>query len=123
MNQKCRLASKANPFPGFGENLSIDSIRRQLSSILDTLKTSALDIFYLQAPDSQTPIEETLRACDELHKQGKFRELGLSNFPSWLVVHVYHICSSNGWVKPTVYQGLYNVLVQLHISYFRTDST
>ena len=44
--------------------------------------------------------------------EGKFKELGLSNFASWEVVDVYHICKSNGWVLPTVYQGMYNPITR-----------
>ncbi len=46
----------------------------------------------------------------DLHARGKFVELGLSNFPAWMVADVWHICSSRGWVKPTVYEGVYNPL-------------
>jgi aflatoxin B1 aldehyde reductase len=69
-----------------------------------------VDVLYLHFPDSSTPIVETLQACAELHNKGGFNELGLSNYPAWEVVHIWHICDQNGWVKPTVYQGVYNGL-------------
>ncbi len=43
---------------------------------------------------------------------GKFKELGLSNFASWEVANVYQICKSRGWVLPTVYQGMYNPITR-----------
>jgi aryl-alcohol dehydrogenase-like predicted oxidoreductase len=55
-------------------------------------------------PDRGTPIQETLEVLHELHLQGKFEVLGLSNFAAWEVVHIWHLCDKNGWVKPTVYQ-------------------
>ena len=47
-----------------------------------------------------------------LHAEGKFGELGLSNFPAWMVADVWHKCDKNGWVKPTVYEGIYNPLTR-----------
>ncbi len=44
--------------------------------------------------------------------EGKFKELGLSNFAAWEVAEVYHICKKNGWVLPTVYQGMYNPITR-----------
>ena len=43
---------------------------------------------YLHAPDHKTPLTETLAAMDELHKEGKFAKLGLSNYSAWLVNEV-----------------------------------
>ena len=78
---------------------------------LDRLQLSSVDILYLHAPDHNTPIEETLRACQQLYEgkavcgsaqdvllvciEGKFKELGLSNYSSWQVVScifVMEIC-------------------------------
>jgi aflatoxin B1 aldehyde reductase len=56
------------------------------------------------------PFEETLGAVNELHKQGKFVNLGLSNFAAWEVAEVYNICKERGWVKPTIYQAMYNAI-------------
>ena len=44
---------------------------------------------YLHAPDHKTPLTETLAAMDELHKEGKFTQLGLSNYSAWLVNEVH----------------------------------
>ena len=51
-------------------------------------------------------------AMADLHAQGKFKELGLSNFPAWMVADVWHICDEHGWVKPTVFEGIYNPLTR-----------
>ena len=40
----------------------------------------------------------------KLYAEGKFQQLGLSNYQSWEVVHIYHHMLSNGWVLPTIYQ-------------------
>ncbi|XP_075047265.1 aflatoxin B1 aldehyde reductase member 2-like [Mixophyes fleayi] len=101
-----KLATKANPWEG--KTLRADSVRQQLETSLERLKTSSVHLFYLHAPDHQTPVEETLAACQELHKEGKFTELGLSNYTSWEVMEIYCICKQKNWVLPTVYQGMYN---------------
>ena len=49
---------------------------------------ASVDIMYLHAPDHKTPLTETLAAMDELHKEGKFAQLGLSNYSAWLVNEV-----------------------------------
>ena len=41
-------------------------------------------ILYLHAPDHETPLLETLTAINDLYKEGKFEEFGLSNFSSWV---------------------------------------
>nr|XP_046239282.1 aflatoxin B1 aldehyde reductase member 3 [Scatophagus argus] len=100
------IATKANPWDG--KTLKPDSIRSQLETSLKRLQTSCVDIFYLHAPDHQNPIQDTLRACNELYKEGKFKEFGLSNYASWEVAEIVVICRHNNWIVPTVYQGMYN---------------
>ena len=67
-------------------------------------------MWYLHGPDRTTPYEETLRAVNELYKEGKFKRFGISNYMSWEVAEIVGICRANGWVQPTVYQGIYNAI-------------
>lgn len=53
---------------------------------LRRLKTDWIDLYQLHQPDPLTPIEETLRALDDLVRQGKVRYVGCSNLPAWRVV-------------------------------------
>ncbi|XP_042544561.1 aflatoxin B1 aldehyde reductase member 2 [Dipodomys spectabilis] len=101
-----KIATKANPWEG--KSLKPDSVRSQLETSLKRLQCPRVDLFYLHAPDHGTPVEETLRACHQLHQEGKFAELGLSNYASWEVAEICTLCKSNGWIMPTVYQGMYN---------------
>ena len=48
---------------------SFDGVVEQLGQSLSSLQTDYVDIFYLHMPDHNSPIEETLRACDHLHKR------------------------------------------------------
>ncbi|XP_059749065.1 aflatoxin B1 aldehyde reductase member 2 isoform X1 [Bos taurus] len=101
-----KIATKANPWEG--KSLKPDSLRSQLETSLQRLQCPRVDLFYLHAPDHGTPVEETLRACHQLHQEGKFVELGLSNYAAWEVAEICTLCRSNGWILPTVYQGMYN---------------
>ncbi|KAK3936051.1 NADP-dependent oxidoreductase domain-containing protein [Diplogelasinospora grovesii] len=56
------------------------------------------------------PFAETLEAMDKLYKAGKFKRLCLSNFTSFEVTEVVMTCKYNGWVRPTIYQGIYNCM-------------
>jgi len=104
------IATKANPFlPG---GLSAKSVENQLNESLKALKSDSVDIFYLHAPDSKVTLEETLAGVNKLYREKKFKEFGLSNFHPFQVAQVYYISKANGYVLPTVYQGLYNLLVR-----------
>src|SRR5665647_2292129 len=99
---KVYLATKASPLNGGG--LGPESIVKQVNTSLRRLKTDYIDLLYLHAPDPKTHIEVTLEACEKLFKEGKFRELGLSNYASWQVADIWHLCKRNGWIIPSVYQ-------------------
>ncbi|MFQ3190506.1 MAG: aflatoxin B1 aldehyde reductase [Paraglaciecola sp.] len=102
------LATKVNP--RISGKLDRKSITDQLQESLSRLDVESIDILYLHFPDPTTPLSETLECCSELHEKGYFKELGLSNYPAWEVVHIWHLCKANGWLTPSVYQGLYNGL-------------
>lgn len=67
-----KIATKANPWDG--KTLKAQSVRSQLDESLQRLRLPSVDLFYLHAPDHETPVEETLRACNELHRE--VRSLG-----------------------------------------------
>lgn len=69
-----------------------------------------MDMWYLHAPDRSTPYETTLREVNNLYKEGYFRRFGISNYAAWEVAQICEICDRNNWVKPVVYQGVYNAL-------------
>ncbi|BBK42501.1 oxidoreductase [Allostella vacuolata] len=60
-------------------------IMRAVEDSLRRLKTDWIDLYQLHQPDPRTPIEETLRALDDLIRQGKVRYIGCSNLPGWQV--------------------------------------
>lgn len=106
------VATKANPFPGYGESLRPESVVQQLTQSLRDLGAESVDVLYLHAPDHATRIEATLEAVQDLYLEGKFRELGLSNFSAWETVHIFHLCKRRGFVAPSLYQGMYNAITR-----------
>ena len=61
-------------------------IMSAVEASLRRLKTDWIDLYQMHRLDPHTPIEETLRALDDLIRQGKLRYVGCSNFPAWRVV-------------------------------------
>ena len=72
------------------DGVKIGAARRYIMSAVEDsltrLKTDWIDLYQLHQPDPLTPIEETLRALDDLITQGKVRYIGCSNLKAWQVV-------------------------------------
>ncbi len=109
-NRGLTLATKCYP-ESPGEHAK-ERIKATCEKSLSELGCSKVDIFYLHAPDRSVPFEETLEACNELFQEGKFNKLGLSNYAAWEVAEIWNIAKERRWVKPTVYQAMYNVLTR-----------
>ena len=110
--RRLKTSTKANAFQGYDKSLDAASVAAQFRSSRAALRGAPVQIYYLHNPDGATPILETLEAVDALHRAGAFEELGLSNFAAWEVAHIYHLCAAKGFVKPSVYQGMYNGLTR-----------
>jgi len=105
-----KLATKVYPREPISHKPEI--LTEQFNISLKELGTDCVDIFYLHAADRGTPFAETLEALDKLHKQGKFVQLGLSNFTAFEVAEIVMTCKYNNWVRPTIYQGMYNAITR-----------
>lgn len=110
LDRPFKIATKVNP--RISGRLDAEAAYKQVNESLDRMKLSAVDTVFLHFPDPATPVEGVLGAMADLHDQGKYKELGLSNFPAWMVADVWHICDKHGWVKPTVFEGVYNPLTR-----------
>ena len=87
---------------------------------LGRLGTDYLDIYYLHAPDHQTPIEDTLEGVTTLLQAGKIRSWAVSNYASWQILEMFHLCERSALPKPVMSQVLHNVLIrQLEVEYFK----
>lgn len=87
-----------------------DDLRRGLLKSLSALNTTKINLFYLHGPDRKTPFIDTLHEVNRLHEEGYFVRFGLSNYMAWEVARICEICDAQGWIKPTVYQGVYHAL-------------
>ena len=82
------VATKAGfpMWPGaYGEGASRKALITSLEHSLKRLEMDYVDIFYSHRPDPSTPLEETLRALDQVVRQGKALYVGLSNYPAALL--------------------------------------
>lgn len=71
-----------------------------------------VDVYYIHAPDADTPIEETLEAVNEVYKSGFFKRFGLSNFQAEDVEKIYNLAKEKGYPLPEVYQGNYSAVAR-----------
>jgi aryl-alcohol dehydrogenase-like predicted oxidoreductase len=77
---------------------------------LRRLQSDHIDLYYLHRWDETTPIEETLRALDDLIHQGKVRYIGASSFASWQLAHANLLAEVRGWTPFVVIQSHYHML-------------
>ena len=87
-------------------------IMRAVEDSLKRLKTDWIDLYQFHEPDPLTPIDETLRALDDLVRQGKVRYVGCSNMPAWQVVEAQWTAKSLGLESFISCQDEYSLLVR-----------
>ncbi len=85
-------------------------ILRSVEASLKRLGTDRLDVLFMHGWDTQTPIEETLRALENLVAQGKVLYLGASNYSAWQIAKGLGISGRHGWPRFDVLQPMYNVV-------------
>ena len=107
------LATKVANRQGPGPNdlgLSRKHIIRDVEESLRRLDTDFLDLYYAHRPDYTTPIEETLRAFDNLVQQGKVRYIACSNFAAWQLCGAWWSSRINHLAPFVAIQSHYNLL-------------
>lgn len=103
-----------NPM-GSGPNDSGMSRLHIIQAIEDSLRRLQMDyvdIYYIHHVDRQTPLEEMLRALDDLVHQGKVRYIGCSNYEAWRLMEAIWISDSRGLARFTAYQPQYSLVVR-----------
>jgi aryl-alcohol dehydrogenase-like predicted oxidoreductase len=86
------------------------AIIAQLEQSLRRLQTDYVDLYWLHNWDSRAPIDETLRALDDLVAAGKVRYVGLSDVPAWFAAQAQTIARFRGWTPVTALQLEYSLL-------------
>ena len=106
------IASKVGLRVGDGPNdagLSRGHIMSSIEGTLRRLDTDYVDLYYAHKPDPETPIEETLRAFDDLVRQGKVRYVGCSNYAGWEIATASGVAERRGYAPFLVSQSAYNL--------------
>ena len=85
-------------------------VMRAVEDSLRRLGTDHIDLYQIHEPDPLVPIEETLRALDDLVRQGKVAFVGHSNFAGWQVADAHWTAVTHGLAVPVSEQSHYNLL-------------
>ena len=93
-----------------GEGLSRAHIIQACEDSLRRLQTDWIDLYQTHWYDAETPIEETLRALDDLVRAGKVRYIGCSNYPAWRLTTALWQSDKRGLVRYDALQPHYSLV-------------
>ncbi|NPU94437.1 MAG: aldo/keto reductase [Gammaproteobacteria bacterium] len=85
-------------------------ITRAVEDSLRRLGTDHIDLYFMHAFDALTPVEETLRALDDLISSGKIGYIGASNFSGWHLMKALATSEKYGLGRYVAYQGYYSLI-------------
>jgi len=113
--QEVVLATKVRgnmgPGPNDGGN-SCGHTLREVENSLRRLRTDYIGLYQIHRPDPETPIEETLRALDDLVRSGKVRYIGSSTYPAWELVESYWVSDRHNLARFECEQPPYSIFVR-----------
>jgi aryl-alcohol dehydrogenase-like predicted oxidoreductase len=107
------IATKVESPMGDGPNdrgLSRQHIMAGVEASLRRLQTEYIDLYQAHNDDPDTPLDETLRAFDDLVRQGKVRYIGASNYRSWRLTRALWASDKNGLARFESLQPFYNLV-------------
>ena len=106
------LATKGYMRMGAGRN-AVGASRGYIIDAVDAslrrLGTDYVDLYQIHQSDALTPIEETLRALDDLVRQGKIRYIGCSNWPAWKIATAFGVSERRGYARFETVQAYYSL--------------
>ena len=111
--QRALISSKATFPVGEGANEMGSSrfhLIRACEASLKRLGTDHIDLYFMHGFDALTPVEETLRALDDLMTSGKIGYIGASNFSGWHLMKSLATSEKYGLARYVVYQGYYSLV-------------
>jgi aryl-alcohol dehydrogenase-like predicted oxidoreductase len=82
----------------------------QCEASLRRLNTDHIDVYHLHGFDGNTPVEETLKALDDLVTAGKIRYIACSNFSGWHLMKSLSVSERYGWSRYVAHQAYYSLL-------------
>jgi aryl-alcohol dehydrogenase-like predicted oxidoreductase len=104
-----KVRKRMGPGPN-DEGLSRRHVLRAVEDSLRRLQTDWLDLYVTHEPDPETPLDETLRAFDDLIHQGKVRYVGASNIEAWRLTKSLWVSDRLGLARYDGVQNEYNLL-------------
>ncbi len=107
------IATKFGMKMGEGPHKSGGSRKYIMSAVEDSLRrldTDYIDLYQMHRPDPETPMEETLRALDDLVRAGKVRYIGNSNFAGWQAAEAHYVAKQAHLTPFISAQNEYNLL-------------
>jgi aryl-alcohol dehydrogenase-like predicted oxidoreductase len=104
------VATKVGGGKGAVRNLRAETIKREAHASLERLRTDRIDLYYAHFDDEDTPLEETLRAFDDLVQAGTVRHLGASNYSPERLTAALEFQREHGLAEFTVLQPHYNLV-------------
>lgn len=107
------LATKVGNPMGASPNeigLSRKWVMRACDASLQRMGADYIDIYYLHRDFTDIPLEEMVATMGDLMRAGKIRYFGVSNFRSWRMAEIMHLCRTMNVPKPVVCQPYYNAL-------------
>lgn len=93
-----------------GRGASRRHIMRQIEGSLRRLRTEWIDLYFIHGQDPKTPMDETLRALDDLVRQGKILYAGVSNWAAWQIAKALGISALRNIVRFECIQPMYNLV-------------
>ncbi len=82
---------------------------QEVEASLKRMNTDYIDLFQIHGPDQFTPLEETLRALDDLVRAGKIRYIGASNLMAWSLMKALGISALHDWARFEALQAYYSI--------------
>jgi aryl-alcohol dehydrogenase-like predicted oxidoreductase len=111
--ERCLISTKATFPSGDGPNDMGSSryhLMRACEASLRRLGTDHIDVYFMHGFDALTPVEETLRALDDLISSGKVGYIGASNFSGWHMMKALAASDHHGLGRYVAYQGYYSLI-------------
>jgi len=102
--------SSRNPYATEEISHTYEDMKKHILRSLKALKTEQLEMWYLHTPDRTIPYDVTMKAVNDLYKEGYFKKFAISNYMAWEVAEIVGICKANGYIMPFAYQGIYNAV-------------
>lgn len=103
-----KYSLKTRDDPNFAGNHR-KNLKRAVAESLDRLNTDHIDLLWMHAWDGMTPIDDVMRALNDLVEIGIVHHIGVSDTPAWVVARANTLADQHGWAPFVAYQGQWNL--------------